>query len=80
MPVSVSLVATCWQMADLLTFLYVMFSCVYITFPFGVLGQVWYLIVSLSDICLLPLTTQKFHVWLKKCCSVIWPDQKEASL
>ena len=24
----------------------VMFSCVFVTFPHGILGQVWYLIVS----------------------------------
>ena len=34
--------------------LYVMFSCVFVTFPFGgVLGQAWYLIVSIPDLCLL---------------------------
>ena len=31
--------------------LFVMFSCVFVTFPFGILGQVWYLIVSIPDIC-----------------------------
>ena len=30
---------------------YVMFNCVLVTFPFGILGQVWYLIVSISDLC-----------------------------
>ena len=29
-------------------------SClVFVTFPYGALGHVWYLIVSISDICLL---------------------------
>ena len=28
--------------------------CVYVTFPFGILGQVWYLIVSIPDLCPLP--------------------------
>ena len=32
----------------------VMRSCVFVTFPYGVLGRVWYLIVSIPDICLLP--------------------------
>ena len=32
----------------------VMFSCVFVTFPHGVLGQVWYLIISIPDLCLLP--------------------------
>ena len=30
-----------------------MFYCVFVTFLFGVLGQVGYLIVSIPDICLL---------------------------
>ena len=28
-------------------------NCDFITFPFGILGQVWYLIVSISDHCCL---------------------------
>ena len=31
----------------------VMFSCVIVAFPCGVLGQVWYFILSISDLCLL---------------------------
>ena len=31
--------------------LFVMFNCVFITFPCGILGQVWYLIVSFPDLC-----------------------------
>ena len=27
--------------------------CVFVTFPFGILGQVWYLIVSIPDPCCL---------------------------
>ena len=34
--------------------LYVMFSCVFNISQYDVLGQVWYLIVSIPDICLLP--------------------------
>ena len=34
--------------------LYLMVSCVFVTFPYDVLGEVWYLIVSIPDICLLP--------------------------
>ena len=44
-----SIVITCWENADLLTLLCVMFSCVFVTFPYGVSGQVWYLIVSIPD-------------------------------
>ena len=49
-----SLVVTCWEMAYLLALLYVNFSCVFVTFPCGFLGQVWYLIVSIPELCLLP--------------------------
>ena len=37
--VSCSLVGSFWEMADLLDLLCVMFSCVYVTFPYGALGQ-----------------------------------------
>ena len=40
MSVSCSLLVTCSERADLLAFLCVMFSCVFVTSPFGVLGQV----------------------------------------
>ena len=29
------------------------FSCVFVTFPYVVLGHVWYLTVSIPDLCLL---------------------------
>ena len=50
-----SLAVTCWERVDLLTFLYVMFYCCgfFFTFSFGVLGQVFCLIVSIPDLCLL---------------------------
>ena len=35
-----SLVVSCWELADLLALLYVIFSCIFVTFPCGVLGQV----------------------------------------
>ena len=31
--------------------LFIMFNCVFVTFPCGILGQVWYLIVSIPDRC-----------------------------
>ena len=31
--------------------LFVVLNCVVVTFPFGILGQVWYLIVSTPDLC-----------------------------
>ena len=30
---------------------FVVLNCVVVTFPFGILGQVWYLIVSIPDLC-----------------------------
>ena len=47
-------VVTCWERADLLALLFVMFSCVFVTFPYGILGQVWYFIVWIPDLCPLP--------------------------
>ena len=48
-----SLVVTCWERVKLLALLCVRFYCGFATFPCGVLGQVWCLIVSISDLCLL---------------------------
>ena len=48
-----SLVVTCLERADLLALLCVMFSRVVFTFPYGVQVQVWYLIVWISELCLL---------------------------
>ena len=47
------LVITCWEMADHFALLCVMLFCIFVTFPHGVSGQVWYLIVSIPDLCLL---------------------------
>ena len=30
---------------------FVMVNCVFVTFPCGIMGQVWYLIVLISDLC-----------------------------
>ena len=30
---------------------FMVLNCVIVTFPFGILGQVWYLIVSIPDLC-----------------------------
>ena len=46
-------VVTCWKRADLLALLYAMFYCVIVTFPCGVLVQIWCLIASIPDLCLL---------------------------
>ena len=43
------LVVTCWERADLLALVDV--YCIFVTYPCGILGQVWYLIVSFPDLC-----------------------------
>ena len=35
--------------------------CVLVTCPYGVLGQVWHLIVSTPDLCLLPYFDTVYH-------------------
>ena len=42
-------VVTCWERADLLALVCDVY-CVFVTFPCGILGQVWYLIVSIPDL------------------------------
>ena len=43
----------CWERADLLALLCFMLPCVFATFQYSVSGQVWFLIVSIPDLCLL---------------------------
>ena len=51
--VDMCLVVTCWERADLLVLVcgFSLLVCHY--FPTGILGQVWYLIVSIPDLCTL---------------------------
>ena len=44
------LVVTRWKRTDLLALLCDVKLCL-VTFPCGILGQVWYLIVSIPDLC-----------------------------
>ena len=60
-----SLVVTCWERDNLLALLYVMFSFVFGTFSCVVLAQVWYLIVSNPDLCLLPYFKKLWDTWKK---------------
>ena len=46
------LVVTCWERADLVALVGDVY-CIFVTFPCGILGQVWYLIVSFPDLYLL---------------------------
>ena len=41
---------TCWKRLTSWLF-FVMYNCVFVTFPCDILGQVWYLIVSIHDLC-----------------------------
>ena len=59
-------VVTYWERADLLTLLCVMFSYDSVTFPYGVLSQAWFLIVSIPGLCLL-LYFDHLCVW-----EIIW--------
>ena len=42
-----------WERAEQMALLYLMYYCVFVTFPRGVLGQVLCMIVSIPDLCLL---------------------------
>ena len=43
-------IATCWERTDLLPLVCDVLLC-FVTFQCGILGQVWYLIVSIPDLC-----------------------------
>ena len=67
-----SLVVTCWERADLLALLYVMFYCVFVTVLCGVLGQVWCLIVSIPYLCLLSYFYFSDNTNIEICCNRYW--------
>ena len=50
--VNCCLVITCWERADTLTLVGDVL-CMFVSIPCGFLSQVWYLIVSIPDLCLL---------------------------
>ena len=58
-------------MTDFLALMFVMFSCVFATYPYGVPGQVWFLIVSISDtcICLPPYIVLQYLVYFQDFCN-----------
>ena len=49
------------EMADLLALVWIVY-CDSVTFPFVILGQVWYLIVSIPDPCCLSYFLQVFFL------------------
>ena len=67
LPVPFSLVVTCWERTDLLALLNMMLSCVFVSFPFSVL---WYLIVLIPDLCLLPYSDRFFQRRFSKFSSM----------
>ena len=52
-PVHCCLVVTCWERPDFLALVgdVSLYYCIFVTFPCGILSQVWYVIVSFPDIC-----------------------------
>ena len=54
------LVITCWERADLLDLVCGVQLCI-CRFCIGILGQVWYLIVSIPDLCTLTYIAKNFN-------------------
>ena len=69
MLVSCNLVVTCWELSDLLVFLFVIFSCTFVTFLLSFLSQVQYLNVSIPDFdynyCKKVIMVDEVLKWLK---------------
>ena len=57
------LVFTCLERADILAFVGDVYCIFFSTFPFGILGQVWYLIVSFPDLYLLSYHVLNHMSW-----------------
>ena len=55
------LVVSCWERVDLMALVGDV-NCIFVTFPCGIPGQVWYLIVSFPDLCLLSYFQNNFNV------------------
>ena len=61
-----------------LALLCVMFNCVFVTFPFAVLGQVWYLFVLIPGRCLLPyFLIEKIQIFFYYQTLVYWTPLSE---
>ena len=75
------LVVTCWEIADVLVLVGDVY-CIFVIFQCGILGPVWYLIVSFPDLCRLSYflsrqkrfyMTETFHCMLKfNFCTMSW--------
>ena len=62
------LLVTCWERADLLALVLDVY-CNFVTFPFDILGQVPYLIVSIPDPCYLFYLYDTRKSQINKCFS-----------
>ena len=55
--------------------LFVMFNCVFVAFPCGILGHMWHLIVSIPDLCRLSYFLW-WHITIcsfcQKCIQINW--------
>ena len=49
-PLFIAALVTCWEKVDLLALVCDVY-CIFVTFPCGILGQVWYQIISFTDLC-----------------------------
>ena len=47
---------------------FVVHNCKFVTFPIGILGQVWFLIVSIPDLCTLTYFDMCAHRRLRSNC------------
>ena len=59
-------VVTCWERADLLALVCGVYCEFH--FPIGILGQVWYLIVSIPDLCTLTYFEVVMVIRQGNCC------------
>ena len=66
-----SLVITCWERVDLLALLCVVLSCVFVTFPYYIPGQVWYLILSVTTHIIALLHVGLINVVYLMACAII---------
>ena len=58
-------VTTCWERAELLSLLCVMFSSVFVNFPYGVSGQVWYFLIFAYFLTLYNMLTHIEGIWVQ---------------
>ena len=70
---SICFVVTCWERADLLALVGDVYF-ISVTFPCGILGQVWYLLASFPDLCRLSYFEKGVVMILHACFIRETPD------